>query len=310
MNNIDISIVIPVYFNEGSIEHLYNVLNDEVFGRFPNNQFEIIFVDDGSLDNSYKEMVNIKKRDDSVKLIRFTRNFGQVAALYAGYKIAKGNGVLNIGADLQEPSELIINMIDDYLKKTASIIIGTRIKRDESFYRKITSQIFYSIMQKLSFPKMPIGGFDVILMDEKVKEYILNLNESNPFLQGQILWSGYSIKFIPYNRLKRNIGKSKWSFAKKIKYLLDGILNYSYLPLRLFSLLGILSFFGGIIYSTILVIFYFLGYAPFKGWTPIMIIILLFSGLQLIMLGLIGEYLWRSFEQTKKRPQYIIDESN
>jgi dolichol-phosphate mannosyltransferase len=307
MNNIDISIIIPVYFNEGSIKTTYKILKEKIFVKFPNLQFEIIFIDDGSRDNSYNEMCEIKESDDNVKLIQFTRNFGQVAAFYAGYRFSNGKGILNIAADLQEPPEFIISMIDSYIKKEALIIAGKRIERDESLYRTKTSQFFYYIMRLLSFSNMPNGGFDIVLLDQKVKDFILDSKESNPFWQGQILWSGYSIKFIPYIRQKRVIGKSKWTFTKKMKYLLDGVLNYSYSPLRFFSIVGMISFLLGIIYSIVIVISFINGNSPFKGWAPIMIVILLFSGLQLMMTGVIGEYLWRAFEQTKNRPKYVIN---
>ena len=308
MSNIDISIIIPVYFNEGSIKLTYKILKEKILVKLPDFKFEIIFIDDGSRDNSYNEMCELKEHDDNVKLIQFTRNFGQVSAFYAGYEFSKGKGILNLAADLQEPPELIISIIDSYIKKEAMIIAGKRIERDESFYRIKTSQFFYYFMRKLSFSNMPNGGFDIVLLDQKVKDFILDSKESNPFWQGQILWSGYSVKFIPYNRQKREIGKSKWTFTKKMKYLLDGILNYSYTPLRFFSIVGIISFMLGIIYSIVIIISYFIGNSPFKGWAPIMIVILLFSGLQLMMTGLIGEYLWRAFEQTKNRPKYIINE--
>ena len=303
---MDISIIIPVYFNEGSINKTFEVLKNEVFSNFPDLKFETIFIDDGSKDASLEEIMKVKASNEDVKLIQFSRNFGQVAAIYAGYEAASGRGVLNISADLQDPASLITEMITSFIREDAPVILGQRDGRDESRYRKTTSKFFYSIMRKLSFPNMPDGGFDVALISQEVKNKLLELNESNPFWQGQILWTGYPVRFIPYTRQKREAGKSKWSFSKKIKYLLDGVLNYSYSPLRFFSLVGIISFLLGILYSVIIVIQYISGGSPFEGWAPLMIIILLFSGLQLLVLGLIGEYLWRTLEQTKDRPKYII----
>jgi glycosyltransferase involved in cell wall biosynthesis len=308
MRKIDVSIIIPVYFNEGSIHNTYRILKNDILPNFPKLTFEIIFIDDGSKDGSFKEMSEVKSLDDSVKLIQFTRNFGQVSAFYAGYEKAEGRACLNIAADLQDPPELIISIIRSYINGEAQIIAGKRIEREDSFYRKKTSQVFYFLMQKLSFPNMPKGGFDVVLIDDVVKKFLLNLNESNPFWQGQMLWSGYTIKFISYKRQKREIGKSKWSFGRKIKYLLDGVLNYSYAPLRFFSVVGVITFILGIIYSFIIFISYLLGITPRQGWAPLMIVILVFSGLQLLMLGIIGEYLWRAFEQVKNRPKFIIKE--
>ncbi len=284
----------------------YERLQKEIFEAFPELEFEVIFVDDGSSDHSFIEIMRLKEMHDHITALQFTRNFGQVAAIYAGYEIARGAGIMNIAADLQEPVELLREMIGDFRKGEAPVILGQRTDRDESRYRKVTSGIFYRLMRRLSFANMPDGGFDVALISSEVRDKILELGESNPFWQGQILWTGYPVKFIPYARLKREIGASRWTFSKKLKYLLDGVLNYSYAPLRFFSLLGIISFLLGIIYSIIIVINYFVGGSPFTGWAPLMIVVLLFSGLQLLVLGIIGEYLWRTLEQAKNRPKYII----
>ena len=306
---IDFSVVIPIYYNQGSIFTTCEKISNLFLLRFPDCNFEILLIDDGSKDDSIKEMFQVKEQFPSTKIIKFTRNFGQVSAIYAGYAHAEGRGILNIAADLQEPILLIEEMIQSFLDKEAKIIAGKRIGRDESYYRKYTSLFFYKLMQKLIFKELPEGGFDIVLIHSDVKNVLLNLDEVNPFWQGQILWLGYPIKFIPYKRLKREIGTSKWSFSKKIKYLLDGMIGYSYTPLRFFSFLGIITFIFGLIYSIVIIIQYINGQSPFKGWAPIMIVILLFSGLQLVMLGLIGEYVWRNLEQSKKRPTYIIDES-
>lgn len=304
---VDFSVVVPVYCNAGSIEATFLRLKNEVFAHFPGLGFEVIFVDDGSTDSSREEILKVKKAyPQNIVVVELTRNFGQVAAISAGYAQARGEGVMNIAADLQEPAELLVALILSYRNQDAPIIIGQRSERDETLYRKVTSNIFYSLMRRLSFKNMPSGGFDVALINKKVKDIILGLNDANPFWQGQILWTGYPIKIIPYERRRRLVGSSKWTFSKKIKYLLDGMLNYSYAPLRFFSLLGILSFFLGIVYSIVITVKFFFGQTPFTGWAPIMIVVLISSGVQLLMLGLIGEYLWRTFDQTKNKPKYII----
>lgn len=306
---MDFSIIIPVYYNQGSILKTCEKIETLFSKSFPTFDYEIILVDDGSKDGSLEEMFKVKEKLSFTKIIKFTRNFGQVSAIYAGYNHAQGTGVLNIAADLQEPISLIEEMLHAFVNNEAKVIAGKRIGRDESLYRKYTSLFFYKLMKKLIFKELPEGGFDIVLIHKDVKTALLELDEVNPFWQGQILWLGYPIKFIPYKRLKRDIGTSKWSFSKKIKYLLDGMIGYSYTPLRFFSFLGIITFIFGLLYSSVIIIQYFNGQSPFKGWAPIMIVILLFSGLQLVMLGLIGEYVWRNLEQSKKRPTYIIDDS-
>jgi len=305
-----ISFIIPVYYNQGSILKTYETLTAEVFAQLPQFNFEVILIDDGSKDNSFEEIMQVKSLGkEKVKVIQLSRNFGQVAAIYAGYEASKADAMINIAADLQEPVELLIEMLQAYGMEDAEIIAGKRIERDESLYRKATSKFFYMIMNKLSFPDMPMGGFDCFLITSKVRDIVIEMNESNPFLQGQLLWTGLPVRFIPYHRKSRYTGISRWTFSKKIKYLLDGILNYSYAPLRFFSVVGIISFLLGILYSLAIVINYVNGGTPFKGWAPIMITIMIFSGLQLVTLGLIGEYLWRTMEQSKKRPRYIIKKS-
>jgi len=154
---------------------------------------------------------------------------------------------------------------------------------------------------------MPAGGFDFFLISKRVKESILINYESNPFVQGKILWTGFNKKFIAYNREKRKHGKSQWSFSKKIKYLIDGVMGYSYLPLRLMSLVGIIISFFGFAYAATIFCAKIFGGIPIAGWAPIMMMILILSGIQMLMLGIIGEYLWRALDQVRNRPLYIID---
>jgi polyisoprenyl-phosphate glycosyltransferase len=302
-----ISIVIPVYYNEGSLIKTFEKVKQILDKNNHINSYEIIFIDDGSKDNSLKKLKSIKDTNSNVKIIKLTRNFGQVYAIYAGYQIAQGDVVVTLSADLQDPPELISQMIDEHVNNEYEIVVCTRENREENYIRRITSKIFYILMKNLSFPNMPAGGFDFALLSKKVIDYMNNSIEVNPFWQGQILWSGYSIQFIPYTRRKREIGKSRWTFGKKLKYLIDGVLGYSYLPIRLISLIGILIFLIGIFYSIVITFNYFFGDTPFKGWAPIVILILLLSGFQLLTLGFIGEYLWRTLDQVRNRPKYIVE---
>lgn len=305
---IDISIIIPIYFNEGSLSDTISSIFNSVINVKKNKSFEIICVDDGSKDNSFQEILSIKKEYGAIiKIIKFTRNFGQINAIMAGYRLAKGKCVINISADMQDPPELMVEMIDVFFKDKIPIVICVREARDENQFRKKTSNFFYYLMQKMNFSNMPLGGFDFALLGKEVVEAICSSNESNPFWQGQILYTGYPIKFLPYVRKKREIGKSKWTFSKKIKYLIDGVLGYSYLPLRLMTISGIVIFIAGLLYASIIFIAYFFGSSPFTGWTPIMILLLVFSGLQILSLGVIGEYLWRVLDQVRNRKPYIIE---
>ena len=306
--SVNVSIVIPVYFNEGSIFATYNTISEEVISKWTNKTFELIFVDDGSGDRSLEEMQELyQKNPEQVKLIKFSRNFGQLAAIMAAYKMATGDCIINISADLQDPPELMNDMIKCFYEQGTQIVIGTRQDRDESWYRKQTSRFFYSLIKKLSFKNMPVGGFDFALISAKVRDTLLDHFEANSFWQGQLLWTGFPVMFIPYMRRKRELGQSRWTFGKKMKYLIDGVMGYSYWPLRAMSVMGLIFFILGLLYALFITISYFLGNIPFKGWAPIMILILVLSGIQMLMLGILGEYLWRTLDQVRNRPTYIID---
>jgi len=207
MKEIDYSIIIPVYYNEGSIEKTFNILKEKVISKNKELNCELIFIDDGSKDNSFNEISALKEKyPDLIKVIKFTRNFGQVSAIYAGYQYAKGKCVINISADLQDPPELINEMINYHFRDGYEIVICSRESREERYFKRKTSNIFYKLIKKLSFPNMPSGGFDFVLISDKVKNILLQKKESNPFWQGQILWTGHRTKFIPYKRSEREIG--------------------------------------------------------------------------------------------------------
>lgn len=306
---VDYSIIIPVYCNQGSLAKTYDLLKMEVIDKWPDLSYEIIFIDDGSYDDSLAELKKLKAQDSkNIKIVKFSRNFGQVSAILAGYQVSKGRCIINISADLQDPPELINEMFKYHFDEKCEIVVCERQSRDDSFFERQTSKLFYRIMKKLCFPNMPIGGFDFVLLSQRVKDIILKNVETNPFWQGQILFTGFEVKFLQYKRRKREIGKSKWTFSKKTKYLLDGILGYSYFPLRLMSVSGMLIASLGILYAGIIFMAKIFGKVPIKGWAPIMIVILVLSGIQMLMIGIIGEYLWRTLDQVRNRPQYIIEE--
>lgn len=306
---MDISIIVPVYFNEGSIRNTFMQISEILKSNNNVKDYEIIFIDDGSEDSSLDEILKLKIEfpNENIKIIKFTKNFGQISAIRAGYSIATGNTVINISADLQDPPALINKMIEIHLNENYEIVVCTREAREESYFRRKTSSIFYKLMKYLSFNNMPEGGFDFVLISDKVKKAILNNSESNPFWQGQLLYLGYKIKFIPYTRQKREVGISRWTFSKKLKYLIDGVLSYSYLPVRLMSLIGLIVSLFGFIYAIVIVIAWYFGNVPFSGYAPIMVIVLVLSGFQMLMLGIIGEYLWRTLDQVRSRPPYIIE---
>jgi len=297
-----LSFVIPVFRNEGSITPTY----EKITGLMHKLSFdyEFVFVNDGSDDNSMQELTALHEKDSKVKVISFSRNFGQVPAIIAGMKEVTGAAAVSMSADLQEPIELIENMISKW-QLGNEIVIGHRVDREDSFIANKASAVFYSLMKYVN-PKMPKGGFDFLLIDQKAIAVFNQIDERNRFFQGDILWLGFSVAFIPYSRLKRTIGKSQWTLSKKLKYFIDGLLNTSYIPIRLMSLRGIIISFFGFLYAIVIAYNRFINNTPFEGWAPIMILILIIGGLIMLMLGIIGEYVWRTYDETGKRPLYII----
>lgn len=298
-----ISFVIPVFRNAGSLEPSYLKIKELINRR--GFHYEIIFVNDGSDDNSLPELLSLHEKDSQIRVISFSRNFGQVAAVIAGFRAARGECCILMSADLQDPIEKAEEMIRNW-ESGSEIAICFRADREDNFFARLTSSFFYRLI-KVALPNMPEGGFDFLLLDRKVVNEYNKLDERNRFFQGDILWLGFKVTFIPYTRLKRTIGKSQWSFSKKLKYFIDGLLNTSYIPIRLMSVFGFVTALTGFLYALVIMYARFFRDVPFSGWAPIMILILIIGGVIMLMLGIIGEYLWRSYDEARKRPLYIID---
>ncbi len=270
--------------------------------------FEIILINDGSDDGSWEEIQEISQHNPCIKALSFSRNFGQVPAIIAGVQHCSGDAAVIMSVDLQEPVSLITEMISAW-KANSQIVVCHRMDREDSVIANATSSIFYRFM-KIANPKMPKGGFDFVLLDRAAIDVFTSIDERNRFFQGDILWMGFNVRFIPYKRIKRTIGKSQWSFGKKLKYFIDGALNTSYIPIRFMSVVGILTAMIGFFYALIVGYAHFIDKAPFKGYKPIVILILIIGGLLMIMLGIIGEYIWRIYYETRKRPLYIVKEKS
>lgn len=299
-----ISFVIAVYRNEGAITQTYKKIKSVFEEDLTDHDHEIIFINDGSDDGSWAEIMALKQSDEKVKAVCFTRKFGQMAAMLAGFQTATGDAVLNISADLQDPVELVPQMIRKW-EAGDEIVICYRTDRSDSFAAKLFSQIAYGAL-RLAIPQIPPGGFDFVLMDRKVMDTFNEIDVRNRFFQGDLLWPGYKTSFIPYARLKREIGKSQYNFSKKLKNFIDAFLDASYIPIRFISLLGVITSLLGVLYSLTVIGSWFMGGTPFTGWAPLMIVILFVGGMIMFMLGIIGEYIWRIYDEVRKKPNYII----
>jgi len=299
-----VSIVVAVYHNEGAISKTHERIQGVFSSELAQHDYELIFVDDGSEDGSLQEILDLRQKDPRVKAITFTRNFGQMAAMLAGFKEATGDAVVNISADLQDPVELIAQMVEKW-ESGSEIVVCYRTNREDSLLPRLFSRMAYGIL-RLSMPQIPRGGFDVVLMDRAVMDAFNAIDVRHRFFQGDLLWTGYRMSFIPYVRQKRTIGRSQYTFGKKLKNFLDAVLDASYLPIRFISLLGLITAGLGLLYSATIVYAWLRGETPFSGWAPIMIAILLVGGLIMVMLGVIGEYVWRINEEVRKRPNYVV----
>jgi dolichol-phosphate mannosyltransferase len=226
-----------------------------------------------------------------------------MAAIKSGWANAKGDIVINMAADLQDPPEQCVAMIHEW-ERGSDVVISYRKSHGTPLFNRVTSKIFY----KMLLPNVPSGGFDFVLLNRNALEAILSIKERNSFYQYDILWIGFNVKFIPYDKLARLIGKSQYNFLKRFGNFMVGFINVSYFPLRLMTILGILFSLAGFVYTLSIVHAYFANGTPYKGWAPIMILLLIIGGLIMLMLGILGEYIWRILDEVKKRPNYIIKE--
>lgn len=301
-----ISFVIPVYRNERAITVTYEKIKGALAGELSRYDYEFVFVDDGSDDGSLAELLRLRAGDSRVRIISFTRNFGQMAAILAGLRGATGDLVLHMSADLQDPVELIPRMVRDY-EAGSQLVIAHRAEREDQWTSRVTSRLFYGII-RLSFPDLPAGGFDYVLMARRVVDSFNSIDVRNRFFQGDLLWMGYKTTFIPYTRAKRTIGRSQYTFAKRLKNSIDAILDSSYLPIRFISGAGALVALVGFLYA-INIAYWRLRYGlAFPGQAPIMILILVIGGVLMLMLGIVGEYVWRIYDEVKRKPNYVVRE--
>lgn len=304
-----LSIVIPVYQNELNIAPTYEALTAELAqaGGF---DYEIVFVNDGSTDNSWAELLKVYDADpERVTLINLLRNFGQVPAMLAGFANATGDCIVAMSADLQDPPAIVLEMLSEW-QRGHKLVVATREARHDGFVAKLSSKLFYRMMRKFALPNMPLGGYDFFLIDRSIVDLLLRMDERNRFLQGQILWLGHHPKLIMYERRKRELGKSQWSLSRKIKYFIDGFVAYSFFPIRMVSVIGIAMFFVGLILSAIIAVQTIVFGTQAVGWSSLMVALLTLNGLQMMMIGVMGEYLWRNFDETRKRPLYLIEHVN
>lgn len=302
-----ISIVVPCYNEEETIKPFYT----EITKTFENikEDYEVIFINDGSADNTLKLIKEIS--DSHIKYISFSRNFGKEAALFAGLEKSKGDYIIVMDVDLQDPPELIPEMID-IIKKEDFDVVGTRrvSRKGEPAIRSFFARAFYRLMNRVSDTHLVDGARDYRIMTRQVTDAILSLREYNRFSKGLFEWVGFRTKWLEYENVERVAGETSWSFWGLFKYSIEGIVGFTTAPLSLSTLLGIIFSIVAFLLIVFVVIRNLLFSDPVQGWTSTICIILLLGGIQLLSIGILGKYLEKTYTEVKKRPIYLVKESN
>jgi len=301
-----LSIVVPVYYNEESLPLLFGeLLKIENILLEKEMEMELIFVDDGSGDNSLGELLKIKKQRTSTQVIKLTRNFGAVHASKTGFRFVTGDCFLTLAADLQDPPEMILQLVEKW-QGGAKYVVAARSDRDDPLGSKIFSFIYYRLIRRLVVPGYPDGGYDMALMDKEILPY-LQKSSKNMFTPLLTYWLGFEPVVLFYKRRKRIHGQSRWNFSKKLTSAIDAIFGFSFAPIRFLSIMGLFVSLISFCYAVWIIISAILGKTDVPGFATIVSLIAFLQGMVIFMLGVIGEYIWRIFDEVNQRPETVID---
>lgn len=302
-----VSIVVPVYHNATSLPDLLERFQ-ALAERNQGDRFEFVFVDDGSRDNSFEVLGGLARTDGRVRVVKLSRNFGSNPALLAGLDQARGDVVAAIAADLQDPPELIHDMLSMW-RQGKKVVLAAREGRDDPGMTSLLANTFYRGFRRFAIRNMPERGFDFFLIDRQVCDLVNGIQENNVYLMGLILWLGFDPAIIHYHRREREkqYGRSMWGFWRKVKYFLDAFVAFSYMPIRATSLIGLaVAAIGGLYALLVVTLRLTTGFVP-EGWTSLMVVVLVVGGVQMLMIGSLGEYMWRNLDETRRRPRFIIE---
>ncbi|MBE5739876.1 MAG: glycosyltransferase family 2 protein [Clostridiales bacterium] len=305
-----ISLIIPCYNEEEALPPLYEELK-RVTAEMSEYEFEMLFIDDGSKDKTLQKLKELAQEDGRVQYISFSRNFGKEAAMYAGFCNVRGDYVAVMDADMQDPPALLPKMLEIIKNGEYDSVATRRISRKgEPKVRSLFANIFYKLMKKISDVDIVNGARDFRLMKRKMVDAIVSMSEYNRFSKGIFGWIGFKTYWLPYENVKRVAGKTKWSFWKLLRYSIDGIMNFSETPLKLASWSGIFFTFAAVVALLVVFIRALVYGNPVAGWPSTICIILFVGGVQLFCIGVMGQYISKIYKETKKRPQYIVGETN
>ena len=306
MVNDLVSIVIPVFNNEESIAILVDEIRTSVSTVSPTIELEIVLVDDGSVDDSWLRISDLAfTLPGVVRGVKLTRNFGQLAAMLAGWQICRGDAVINMSADLQDPPSVIPLFVNRW-REGFEVVVGVRTERKDGIFARLTSHIAHRFLRN-SNPRFPQTWVDYTLMSKKNLEVVLSMSGRFRFMQGDIFFAGFRYASVPYVRAKRPFGRSGYSFWKRFANFTDSVLDSSYFLIQMFIRLGFLVSVSSLIYAGWIIAARLTGLIPSTGWAPIMVALLLSSGIIMSMLGIVAEYLWRIYDSTRGKPSYVIE---
>lgn len=302
-----ISIILPTFNEQDNLKAMHERLAT-VADTIPEHDFEFIFVDDCSRDKTPQRLTELANLDKRIKLIRFARNCGSHAAVAAGLHYCRGEMAIMLASDLQDPPEIISKLL---AKKNEgyNVVWGLREKREgEDTLTLVFSRIFYHLMNRLTDVAQSSTGADIFLIDRQVIDTFKNSPEKNTSVYMLIAWFGFAQTSISYVKKARQAGTSKWTTAKRLKLFLDSLISFSYLPLRFMSLMGFVFASLGLLYGIVVLSNAFRG-LPVEGWASLMIVLLFIGGFQMIMMGMLGEYIWRTYDETRGRLRYVIEKT-
>lgn len=302
-----ISIIVPVYYNSDTLELLYEDMKNKILDEL--GDYEIVFVDDGSGDNSWEVMNKIREMDENVKCVKLSKNYGEHSAILAGLSQCTGDCAVTKQADLQEDSTIILQMYESW-KAGNKVVLAIRQERKENPIKVFFANMYYAIVRRMVNKNMPKGGCDCYLVDRKVIEVLERLDEKNSSLTLQVMWVGFKTDMIYFVRQDREIGKSRWTLSKKIKLVVDSVMSFSYAPMRI--MMGVGAIFDVIALGIMIAVIVekFTVGTPIDGWASLMCVVLFGFGIIMLMLGVLGEYIWRTLDASRNRPPFIVDEVN
>ncbi|MBH0161736.1 glycosyltransferase family 2 protein [Fictibacillus sp. 26RED30] len=302
-----ISIVVPMYFEEEVAEECYNRLRNVMENN--NINYEFIFVNDGSTDGTTEILKGIAEYDHRAKIVNFARNFGHQIAVTAGIDFAKGDAIVIIDADLQDPPEVIPTLVSKWREGYEVVYAKRKNRSGETFFKLLTAKYFYKFLNYMSDIEIPKDTGDFRIIDRKVADVFKNMTERNRFVRGMFSWVGFRQTYIEYERDERFAGETKYPLKKMIKFASDGIIAFSTKPLRFVMTLGFISVFISIFVLFYTIIVKLFGKEVQAGWASIMVAITFFSGIQLLSIGIVGQYIARIYDESKNRPIYIVRET-